>query len=134
MAMNIEQPHRIFNQEYLERIFPQQRSTDFFEALYGDADDAAFDIKLAFVGVTGDHLNFQFLLIQRPAKCLACNLTYGLPNVFSRHPVINIRGIISDIASVLNLPSQRLAWKLGQTQPTRQELHAIPLTITIQPE
>lgn len=124
----------VFTPEVLEQIFPPERSHDFFEALYGDADDAAFDIKLAFAGAQGDDLQFEFLLVQRPGKCLACNLTYGLPTVFSRHPVINVRKILEDVAQALDLPGSRFQWKLGQTEPRRQDLHAIPLKFTIQPE
>lgn len=124
----------IFTSERLEQIFPAQRSTDFFEALYGDADEAAFDVKLVFDGATADRLNFQFHLVQRPGKCLACNLTYGLPAVFTRHPVINLTGLVADIAEVLNLPVSRLQWTLNQTEPRRQDLHVIPLPVTILPE
>ncbi len=124
----------VFSPQQLEQIFPAQRSRDFFEALYGDDDDAAFDIKLAFSGANDQRLHFKFLLIQRPGKCLACNLTYGLPNVFSRHPVINIHGIVGDVAQVLDLCPSRLQWNLGQTEPSRPDLHAISLTITVQSE
>jgi hypothetical protein len=132
--MNFHHPQGIFSPERLERIFPAQRSTDFFEALYGDADEAAFDVKLAFDGVTAGRLNFQFQLVQRPGKCLACNLTYGLPKVFNRHPVINLTGLVSDIAAALDLPASRLQWSLDQTEPRRQDLHVIPFPITILPE
>ncbi|SDB30310.1 hypothetical protein SAMN05660653_01469 [Desulfonatronum thiosulfatophilum] len=124
----------VFTPEVLEQIFPPERSHDFFEALYGDADDAAFDIQMGFAGANGEKVQFQFLLVQRPGKCLACNLTYGLPAVFSRHPVINIRKIVEEVADTLDLPASRLQWKLGQTEPRSHDLHAIPLTITIQPE
>ncbi len=123
----------IFSPERLERIFPAQRSTDFFEALYGDAEEAAFDVKLAFGGVAAGCLNFQFQLVQRPGKCLACNLTYGLPKVFIRHPVINMTGIVADIAVALDLPVSRLQWRLDQTEPLRQDLHVVPLPIAILP-
>lgn len=124
----------VFTPERLEQMFPAQRSTDFFEALYGDANEAAFDVKLAFVGAARDRLNFQFQLVQRPGKCLACNLTYGLPKVFTRHPVINVRGLVAEIAAALDLPDSRLQWSLDQTEPRRQDLHIIPLPITILPE
>ncbi|WP_045219126.1 hypothetical protein [Desulfonatronum thioautotrophicum] len=124
----------IFTPEWLEQTFPAQRSLDFFEALYGDADEAAFDIKLAFDRAASGNLYFQFQLVQRPGKCLACNLTYGLPSVFTRHPVINMSGLVADIASAMDLPVSRLTWNLGQTDPRRQDLHLIPLTISISAE
>jgi len=129
-----QDPHEIFSPEWLDRHFSTQRSTDFFEALYGNADDAAFDIKLAFIGAVEEQLNFEFRLIQRPEKCLACNLTYGLPNVFTRHPVINIPGLVADVALALDVPADRLQWKLGLTEAGRSDLHTIPLTLTIRPE
>ena len=132
--MTLNNTQSVFTPELLERMFPSERSHAFFDALYGDADDAAFDIKLDFTGAGKDRLRFQFLLVQRPGKCLACNLTYGLPAVFSRHPVINVRKIVEDAAAALKLPATRLQWKLGQTEPRSQNLHVIPLTITIQPE
>ncbi len=132
--MDFQHIQGIFSPERLERIFPAQRSTDFFEALYGDADEAAFDVKLAFDGIAAGRLNFQFQLVQRPGKCLACNLTYGLPKVFTRHPVINMTGLVTDIAAALDLPASRLQWSLGQTEPRRQDLHVVPLTLAILPE
>lgn len=129
-----QDPHGIFSREWLDHHFPSQRSTDFFEALYGDADDAAFDIKLAFAGSVEKRLNFEFQLIQRPEKCLACNLTYGLPNVLTRHPIINMVGLVADIAQALDVPADRLQWKLGQTETGRSDVHTIPLMITILPE
>jgi hypothetical protein len=126
--------YTIFAPEQLERIFPPERSSGFFEALYGDDKDAAFDIKFSFSGGHADQLHFQFLLEQRPGKCLACNLTYGLPGVFVRHPVINLRGIIDDIAQRLDLPASRLLWDLGKTESRRSDQHAIPLTIRVQSE
>lgn len=124
----------IFTPERLEEFFPARRSSDFFEALYGDADEAAFDVKLAFDGGAADRLVFQFHLVQRPGKCLACNLTYGLPGVFTRHPVINMNGLVADIAAAMDLPASRLQWSLDQTEPRRQDLHVIPLKVTILPE
>lgn len=131
--MTNQQMQALFTQEQLDHLFPLDRSRDFFEALYGDDEDAAFDIRLSFAGATDARLHFRFLLDQRPGKCLACNLTYGLPKVFSRHPVINIRGIVGDVAEMLDLPPSRLQWDLGQTEPSRPDQHAIPLTVTIQP-
>jgi hypothetical protein len=126
--------HAAFSSDELERIFPSTRSREFFEALYGDADDAAFDIRLSLAGARDDHLSFQFLLEQRPGKCLACNLTHGLPTVFLRHPVINMGGIIDAVAARLGIAASRLQWELGATRNPRSDLHVIPLEILIDPD
>lgn len=124
----------VLTPEKLAELFPPERSTSFFDALYGDADEAAFTIRLGFVSANEHRLHFQFLLEERPGKCLACNLTYGLPAVFSRHPVINLSGLVNDIGQTLGLPQDKLRGNLGQTEPKSSNLHLIPLTITIQPD
>ena len=84
----------IFTDDVLRELFPAQRADDFFEALFGDASEGAYDISLVFTGCNeqSNTLHFNLDLHERPGCCLACNLTYGLPEVFSRHPVINISG------------------------------------------
>ena len=89
--MNTINFHRLFTQERLEELFPKDRADSFFEALYGDASDGAYDINLDFKESNENKLLFEFQLNQRAGKCLACNVTYGLPSVFTRHPVINIK-------------------------------------------
>ena len=66
---------------------------------------------------------------KRPGKCLACNLTYGLPQVFQRHPVLNVAGVARDVAQRLGWPVESLKWKLGHTEEVSNEVHAIPLTL-----
>lgn len=124
----------LFTPERLTLLFPPERSAAFFDALYGDADEAAFTIRLDFSGSDAQSLHFQFLLEECPGKCLACNLTYGLPKVFDRHPVVNVAGLAADIGQVLDIPAARLRWKLGQTVTRSSSLHLIPLIITINPE
>jgi hypothetical protein len=120
----------IFTPQALARLMPTQRANDFFEALYGDAAEGAYDIELAFAGSQDGSLMFELLLRQRPGKCLACNLTYGLPQVFSRHPVINLKSLAAEVGSLLGtdgVPS----WELGRTREVSAELHVIPLTIKL---
>ena len=81
--MNFE---NVFTKERLLEIFPASKTDDFFDALYGEAESGAYDIELAYRGASGSTLNFSFFLNQRNNACLACNLTYGLPQVFMRHP------------------------------------------------
>jgi hypothetical protein len=119
----------IFTDEKLRTIFPSQRTDDFFEALFGDAEEGSYDIELGYVGANDAALDFELRLSQRPGKCLACNLTYGLPQVFARHPVINVNGIADAVAEAVG--SASASWQFGATREMSRELHVIPLTITL---
>ncbi len=123
----------IFTQEVLKGFLPPELSGEFFDALYGDADEGAYDIKLAFNNYDSDGkmLFFDLELHERPEKCLACNLTYGLPEVFSCHPLINIRGMVEKIEEHLGGELKCVDWKLGRTQTPASNLHIIPLTIRL---
>ena len=126
-------PTVLFDPGTLAEIFPPERSADFFEALFGDDAEGAFDIALVQTDATPDHLHFEFRLQQRPGKCLACNLTYGLPQVFSRHPAIDIKGLVQKIDALL--PGQTCTdWRLGKTREVSAQLHVIPLRIDLGPE
>jgi len=63
---------------------------------------------------------------------LACNLTYGLPQVFVRHPVIDIKGIIEDLGRLLEGRALCDIWELGRTKEISAELHIVPLIVSIQ--
>lgn len=119
----------IFTDDILRTIFPEARADTFFDALFGDAEEGSYDIALAYAGDSGEQLDFELRLTQRPGKCLACNLTYGLPQVFSRHPIINVGGIAEEVAK--HAGSDAAAWELGATREISRELHVIPLTITL---
>lgn len=121
----------IFTPDVLEELFPEALTNQFFDALLGDCSEGAYDIHLAFSGVQENQLIFELQLHQRRGKCLACNLTHGLPTVFSRHPVINIKGLVDRIASKLDGNARLGEWSLGRTQQISRELHAIPLYIRI---
>lgn len=123
----------IFTQEVLEDLLPQHLSADFFEALYGDADEGAYTISLSFNAYDPGQkkLSFELELHERPGKCLACNLTYGLPEVFSRHPLINIQGLVEKIESLLGSGTRCISWELGRTKTPSASMHAIPLTIQL---
>lgn len=130
--MNI--PSQIFTDEALRRLFPPERSHDFFDALFGDASEGAYDIVLSFDRFDPDRqtLHFFLNLHERPGRCLACNLTYGLPEVFSRHPVINIKKLTQDIEQLLGQAMRCVEWKLEHTIQKSRSLHAIPLEMTMQ--
>ena len=121
--------HEIFSTENLNGLFPKDRSDHFFDALYGDASDGAYDISLKFKNADEKRLQFEFQLEQRPGKCLACNLTYGLPEVFSRHPVINIAELVKGIMRLLSKHTDPVQWKIGATREISEKLHVIPLNI-----
>lgn len=119
----------VFTPDVLKTLFPKNRADQFFEALYGDAAEGAYDIALTFKNRIENNLYFEFHLTQRRGKCLACNLTYGLPTVFSRHPVINVQGLVDALQRLLPNPSAFESWTLGNTQEIYRELHIVPLTI-----
>ena len=121
----------LFNAEWTRSVFPPERTDAFFEALFGGAEDGAYDISLRFVKANGNTYEFAFDLIQRPGKCLACNLTYGLPQVFSRHPILNVKGVAEAVAATLGRPAASAQWRLESTREASSTLHWIPLVITV---
>lgn len=131
--MDKQQLQSLFTDDELTRLFPPERTNDFFEALFGDAGEGAYDIKLRFNGYDDGAgvLRFNLDLHERPGCCLVCSLTYGLPEVFSRHPVINIKGLVGDIEKKLGGKASCTEWKLGSTQQDKKSRHSIPLTIRL---
>lgn len=129
----MKQPEQIFTDKVLAALFPPKRSNDFFDALFGDASEGAYDIVLTFAGYSQSEqtLRFNLNLHERPGRCLACNLTYGLPDVFSRHPVINIKGLVAEIERLLEGGMVCAAWQLGRTEQKGRSLHVIPLQIQL---
>ncbi len=123
----------VFDDQTLSELFPARRADDFFEALFGDSGEGAYDIRLSFAGYDAatNSLLFFLNLHERPGCCLVCNLTYGLPEVFSRHPVINIKGLVADIEKKLDGKASCGDWKLGTTVQQEKSLHAIPLHIQL---
>ena len=119
----------IFTQEVLDGLLPAGVADRFFDALYGDSTEGAWDVTLNYAGFRDGNLFFEFRLHERPGKCLACNLTYGLPDVFSRHPVINIQGIVKKIDELLAEQATANQWRLGRTRELSRDLHVIPLAV-----
>jgi hypothetical protein len=124
-----ENAAQVFTQEKLDALLPPERSDDFFDALYGDAAEGAYDIRLVFRAAESRTLHFAFELHQRPGKCLACNLTYGLPQVFARHPLINLKGLAGALGGLAGWNAEELSFQLGRTEECSPELHLIPLRI-----
>lgn len=117
------------SQEALDALFPAQRADDFFDALYGGAEEGAYDIRLVQRSATSDAIVLAFELRQRPGKCLVCSLTYGLPQVFQRHPIINVASVVRGVAELAGWNPQDVSWSLGHTEEHGRELHCIALTI-----
>ncbi len=120
----------VFTQEWARGVFPPERADAFFDALFGGAEEGAYDISLRFVKAEGSVYEFAFDLTQRPGKCLACNLTYGLPQVFARHPVLNVKGVVEKAAEALGKPAASARWELRATRENSASLHSIPLLIS----
>jgi hypothetical protein len=121
--------NQIFTQDFLDQLLPLNLSNQFFEALYGDASDGAYDIKLQFVSASDEQIVLEFNLIRRPDKCMVCSLTYGLPNVFSRHPLININNMIKKIEEK-GVKVEK--WYLGDTKELNTSLHTIPFYLDLE--
>ena len=123
---------KLFAPDVLKQLFPKDRSDQFFDALYGDAEEGAYDISLEFIGYRGNRLEFMLRLTQRPGKCITCSLTYGLPEVFTRHPIININGLVQNIEVLLDGRGRCVDWQLGSTQEISNDVHVIPLDIFLE--
>ena len=121
----------LFTSETLQQLFPKERSHDFFDALFGDASEGAYDIELAYNGTDGKSITLELRLHERPGRCLACNLTQGLPQVFARHPVINVTGVVEAVDKMLAGRARCREWSLGRTEQRRKEMHLIPLIIQL---
>jgi hypothetical protein len=121
----------IFSPDVLRKIFPSDRSDNFFDALYGDASEGAYDISLEFKGNSKNELHFEFHLKERPGKCLVCSVTYGLPQVFNRHPIVNVNGVVQEIEHLLGGKAKCLDWRLGRTNEVSKKLHVVPLIIKL---
>jgi hypothetical protein len=132
MKTEPEQLAELFSNEKLDQLFPPERSDLFFDALLGDPREGAYDIRLVFRDFRSDQLLFDLELHQRPNKCLACNLTYGLPTVFARHPVIDIQGVVDQIDVLLDGAGHCTSWKLGATVEKSRRLHAVPLIVDVE--
>ena len=124
---------QIFSRTTLRELFPQERTDAFFDALFGDASEGAYDIELSFDRYDRAARNLRFLLNlrERPGRCLACNLTYGLPEVFARHPVIDLKRLVRDIEGRLGGELVCGDWRLGRTVQQDNALHSIPLEIEV---
>lgn len=122
----------IFTSDTLTQLFPRERTNEFFDALFGDASEGAYDIALGYRSSDPNTLVMELELHERPGCCLACNLTHGLPQVFSRHPIINVAGLVERIDALLGENISCKDWALGYTEQRGRSLHVIPLKISLE--
>jgi len=92
----------LFTADALLQMFPKERSDEFFDALFGDASEGSYDI-----------------------------LTQGLPQVFSRHPIINVKGVVEDVDTLLGDDATCTEWALGYTEQREKAMHIIPINILL---
>ncbi len=130
--MQTDNLSEILSKEKLQAIFPAERSDEFFDALFGDASEGSYDIELAYGSFTGSELVMELLLHERPGCCLACNLTQGLPQVFSRHPIINVSGVVDEIDTLLGESMSCKEWSIGSTEQRSRSMHVIPVKIAVE--
>ena len=121
----------IFNDEWAGNTFPPGRTDAFFAALFGGAEEGAYDISLRFVGMRENAYEFSFDLRQRKGKCLVCTLTHGLPGVFARHPALNVQGVAEAVALALGKDPSGARWELRPTCEDSAALHRIPLLVNV---
>lgn len=114
-------------QAWLDNIFPPEKSDAFFDAIYGDAEEGAYTIVPVLKELTPERALLDFELRRRPGQCLKCTLTYGLPEVFKRHPLLDIGGFAGEIAHKLGW--KNCSWELGHTREHGDDLHTIPLVV-----
>jgi len=126
-------PNELIQEDKLNELFPKGKDNEFFEAFYGGLEDGAFDINFSFESYNPDNseLVFGFNLKERPGKCMACNLTYGLPAVFEKSPIINLKAIINGINEMINPHYEVNEFILGKTIPKAPKLNVIPLIIKL---
>ena len=74
----------VFTPECLNDLFPIQRTNDFFDALFGDAEEGAYDIRLVVDPEESDdgELHFYFELHQRAGRCL--RFSSAIPSSISK--------------------------------------------------
>ena len=130
--MTIQNFEALFTPQTALALFPEKRTNQFFDALFGDENEGAYNISLKFIKQDAETLHFEFQLQQRPGTCLSCSLTYGLPQVFQRHPVINIKGIVAEIERLLGCKARCVDWKLGSTREVSPQCHTIPFSVFLE--
>ena len=61
--------------DFLDGLFPPERTDAFFDALFGGAEEGAYTIVLRPRAESETSVEVAMELHQRPGKCLMCSLT-----------------------------------------------------------
>ncbi len=119
----------MLTEEWVRGLLPRERVEAFFEAFYF-GEEPAYDLELGVgeVQLERKRIRLELRLKARPGQCLACNLTWGLPPVLSRHPALDLAGIVQKVQERLN-GYQVKGWELGATEEVGPDLHLIPFWI-----
>ena len=119
--------------ESIKNLLPKERVKAFFEAFYFD-EEPAYDLELALGDFDEERrlLRLELRLLARPGQCLACNLTWGLPAVFKKHPILDLEGLVKETEKFLPKGLKVKSWELGPTEERSPELHVIPLLIYLE--
>jgi len=119
-------------EEKVRELLPRERVEEFFEAFYF-GEEPAYDLELGLGHFDPERrlLRLELRLKARPGHCLACNLTWGLPEVFKRHPALNLAGVVAALEALLPDGLRVMDWDLGPTEEVHEELHVIPLIVRL---
>ncbi len=122
----------MLSEEKVKGLLPREQIEAFFEAFYF-GEEPAYDLELG-LGVFDPErkiLRLELRLKARPGRCLACNLTWGLPEVFKRHPALNLAGVVSRLEALLPEGLKVAGWDLGPTEEVGEDLHIVPLMVRL---
>ncbi|MBX6422481.1 hypothetical protein [Thermosulfurimonas sp. F29] len=113
-------------------LLPPEKVREFFEAFYF-GEEPAYDMELGLGHFDPERrvVRLELRLKARPGQCLACNLTWGLPEVFKRHPALNLSGVVKALEDLLPDGLRVADWDLGPTEEVHEELHVIPLIVRL---
>ncbi len=120
------------DEAFIKSLLPAERVEEFFEAFYFGEEPAYFlKLGLREWNPEAGKIVLELRLKARPGKCLACNLTSGLPDVFKRHPILNLAGVAEAVVNRLGDGFRLESWELGWTERLNQDLHVIPMVIRV---
>ncbi len=122
----------MLSEEKVKGLLPRERIEAFFEAFYF-GEEPAYDLELGLGHFDPERkiLRLELRLKARPGRCLACNLTWGLPEVFKRHPALDLAGVVSRLEALLPEGSKVVDWDLGPTEEVNEDLHLVPLIVRL---
>ncbi len=119
-------------EQKIKTFLPSERVQEFFEAFYF-GEEPAYDLELGLRDWEPQKglITLELLLKARPGQCLACNLTSGLPDVFKRHPILNLAQVAEDVVRELGDGYELESWELGWTEQINRDLHVVPFIIRL---